>query len=86
MNISEIMERKSPAYYQPEEIVYAVEQYIYELKNRKVVINLKKNIDRMDDTMKFFHMSNQYNLLLKAFNKAQEHYFNKKRETKNGSN
>lgn len=79
MNIKEIFERKSPAYYEISEMEYAVEQYIFIKKNIKVKINVYKDIDLNQINFNPFmqiKLQDEYEKLEYAFNIAQKNYKN----------
>lgn len=45
MDLKEILSRKSPIHYTPEEACFVVEEYIHQMTNQRIKINLSKNID-----------------------------------------
>lgn len=69
MDLKEILTRKSPSHYTTEEACFVVEKYIYQEKNKNVVINLYKSVERLSPNHQMYTvlMSNQLRLLNQAF-------------------
>ena len=75
MDLKEILSRKSPSHYTTEEACFVVEEYIYQMKNQRVKINLSKTIDpRLSPKHPMYHvlMTTQLRNLNQAFLKASE--------------
>ena len=76
MKIKEIVNRPTGSSIQQEEMIYVVQSYIKEKKGIEVDINLFKNLD---PNSPFFRMMGvqELNKLVKAFDKAVEHFIKK---------
>lgn len=76
MEINEILQRPSPAYYTQDEVIFAVEKYIEKKKGVKIKINILKNFQDLDSLNPFgiFALQKEYEKLLKAFEIAQQNY------------
>lgn len=74
MDLKEILTRKSPSFYTVEEACFVVEQYIYQVTNKKVKINIYKGTERLSPTHQMYTVliSNQLRLLNDAFIKSTE--------------
>ena len=75
MDLKEILSRKSPSHYTTEEACFVVEEYICQMKNQRVKINLNKTIDpRLPSQHPMYQllMTAQLGNLNQAFLKASE--------------
>ena len=76
MEINEILQRPSPAYYTQDEIVFAVEKYIEKKKGVRVKIDILKKYQDLDSLNPFgiFTLQKEYENLWKAFDIVQQNY------------
>jgi hypothetical protein len=76
MDIIEIIDRSSPAYYTVEELQFAVEKYIEQKKGKSVKVNIYKG---MPENMGLNHfwinkIDAEYSNLMNAFTVVQREY------------
>ena len=76
MIVEEIINRKSPQYFEVEEKIFVVQQYINDRKNVSVNINLTKNFRDGNPFNKFNYLK-QLEKLDSAFHDACKYYLNK---------
>ena len=78
MDIKEILQRRSPAYYSEYEMIFAIESYIIKFKNIDVKINLMKNFPDLNNLNPFgvFQLQKEYKNLMRAFEIVQNNYYN----------
>lgn len=76
MDIKEILERPSPALYQIEEMEFAVEQYIYQQKNKVVKVETLRDFPKNGLLNQYGIMMYQdaINKLFLAFETVQKNY------------
>lgn len=77
MDIKEILQRRSPAYYSEYEMIFAIESYIRKFKNKEIRINLMKNFQNLDHLNPFgvFQLQKEYENLFRAFEIVQNNYY-----------
>lgn len=77
MDIREILERKSPAYYTISEMEFAVQSYIQKKTNRTILLNVHKNFKDLNKLNPFaqFELQKEYSKLMKAFTIVQNNYY-----------